>query len=193
MTTQIPIFDGHNDALLRYLREDGYDFLRRTDAGHLDIERAGEGGFAGGFFAIFVPTPREEIPDFSQFKTETGINVPLPDQISQPYALEKTLFMSAQLFRIERESGGRFKVVRTVADLTDCIENGVMAAVLHLEGAEAIDEDMHALEVYYQAGLRSIGPVWSRANIFAEGVPFRFPSSPDTGPGLTDAGRRLVR
>jgi membrane dipeptidase len=29
--------------------------------------------------------------------------------------------------------------------------------------------------------------------VFAEGVPFRFPSSPDTGPGLTPAGRDLVR
>jgi membrane dipeptidase len=29
--------------------------------------------------------------------------------------------------------------------------------------------------------------------VFAEGVPFRFPSSPDTGPGLTAAGRSLVQ
>ncbi|MEZ5801392.1 MAG: membrane dipeptidase [Nitratireductor sp.] len=29
--------------------------------------------------------------------------------------------------------------------------------------------------------------------MFAHGVPFRFPSSPDTGPGLTEAGRRLVK
>jgi membrane dipeptidase len=28
--------------------------------------------------------------------------------------------------------------------------------------------------------------------VFGEGVPFVFPSSPDTGPGLTDAGKRLV-
>ncbi len=35
--------------------------------------------------------------------------------------------------------------------------------------------------------------MWSRANAFASGVPFRFPSSPDVGPGLTDAGRALVR
>jgi membrane dipeptidase len=34
--------------------------------------------------------------------------------------------------------------------------------------------------------------VWSRPNAFAHGVPFISPSSPDTGPGLTDAGRRLV-
>ncbi|MDQ6601836.1 MAG: membrane dipeptidase, partial [Chloroflexota bacterium] len=61
------------------------------------------------------------------------------------------------------------------------------------EGAEAIDEELNALEVYYRAGLRSIGPVWSRPNIFAEGVPFTFGQTPDTGPGLTDAGKRLVR
>src|SRR5262249_20330692 len=41
--------------------------------------------------------------------------------------------------------------------------------------------------------LRSIGITWSRPNAFGEGVPFRFPSSPDTGPGLTSAGRSLVR
>jgi len=35
--------------------------------------------------------------------------------------------------------------------------------------------------------------VWSRPNDFAHGVPFRFPSSPDTGPGLTAAGEKLVR
>jgi membrane dipeptidase len=33
----------------------------------------------------------------------------------------------------------------------------------------------------------------SRSNIFAHGVPFAFPSSPDTGPGLTEAGKALVR
>jgi len=49
------------------------------------------------------------------------------------------------------------------------------------------------LDVLYAAGLRTLGPVWSRPNIFGHGVPFRFPSSPDTGEGLTDVGRALVR
>ena len=65
--------------------------------------------------------------------------------------------------------------------------------MLHIEGAEAIDPDLEALEVLHAAGLRSLGPVWSRPNIFGHGVPFRFPSLPDTGPGLTDAGKALVR
>jgi membrane dipeptidase len=65
--------------------------------------------------------------------------------------------------------------------------------VLHFEGAEAIDPQLESLETWYAAGLRSLGPVWSRPNAFAHGVPFAFPSSPDTGPGLTPAGTRLVR
>ena len=83
--------------------------------------------------------------------------------------------------------------MRTAAELERCIKAGVFAAILHFEGAEAIDEDLNALEVFYQAGLRSLGIVWSRPTIFAHGVPIAFPSSPDIGPGLTDAGKRLVR
>jgi membrane dipeptidase len=49
------------------------------------------------------------------------------------------------------------------------------------------------LDLLYAAGLRSLGIVWSRPNAFGHGVPFKFPSSPDTGPGLTEAGRELVR
>jgi hypothetical protein len=68
-----------------------------------------------------------------------------------------------------------------------------LAAVLHIEGAEAIDPEMRMLDVLYAAGLRSLGIVWSRPNIFGHGVPFSFPGSPDIGPGLTDAGKDLVR
>jgi membrane dipeptidase len=41
--------------------------------------------------------------------------------------------------------------------------------------------------------VRSVGLTHSRRNRFATGVPFKFPSSPDTGPGLTELGRALVR
>jgi membrane dipeptidase len=64
---------------------------------------------------------------------------------------------------------------------------------LHLEGAEAIGADLDGLEQLYARGLRSLGPVWSRPNIFGHGVPFAYPRSPDTGPGLTDAGKGLVQ
>jgi membrane dipeptidase len=69
----------------------------------------------------------------------------------------------------------------------------VVAAILHFEGVEPIGTDLDALYVFYQAGLRSLGIVWSRPNAFGHGVPFNFPDSPDIGPGLTEAGQALVK
>jgi membrane dipeptidase len=85
------------------------------------------------------------------------------------------------------------RVVVDADELDRCREDGALAMVLHLEGAEAIDADLAALDAWYAAGVRSLGLVWSRPSVFGHGVPFRFPSSSDTGPGLTDAGRALVR
>jgi membrane dipeptidase len=97
------------------------------------------------------------------------------------------------LYRLEEESDGALQVVRTADELEGCLRNGIVAAILHFEGAENLGPTPRALETYYEAGLRSLGIVWSRPNAYAEGVPFRFPSSPDTGSGLTGAGRKLVR
>ena len=69
---------------------------------------------------------------------------------------------------------------------------GRVNAVMHIEGAEPLAPDLSDLEQWYERGLRSIGLTWSRPNAFAEGVPFAFPSTPDTGPGLSDAGFGLV-
>jgi membrane dipeptidase len=85
------------------------------------------------------------------------------------------------------------RVVQAASELESCLRAGVLAAVLHFEGAENLGPDPGALEDLYEAGLRSLGLVWSRANAYGHGVPFRFPASPDTGPGLTEAGRELVR
>ena len=70
---------------------------------------------------------------------------------------------------------------------------GALAVVPHLEGAEAIGEDLDGLEHCRRLGVRSIGPVWSRPNRFGVGVPFRYPGHPDIGPGLTRAGFALVQ
>jgi membrane dipeptidase len=100
--------------------------------------------------------------------------------------------MMSLLLRVERESQGRVRICRTVDDIRRAMADGALAPVLHIEGAEAIDPDFATLDVLVAAGLRSLGPVWSRPNAFGHGVPFLCPSSPDTGPGLTDLGKALV-
>lgn len=198
--TPLLVFDGHNDAILRWAlpgRQDGTSFFERSTTGHIDLPRAKEGGFGGGFFAIFVPpkTGRgiKKPPHFSTFIKDASYVEPLPPPLKYDYALQTALAVSAGLFRLEAESKGKFKIVRTVGQLEACLKTGAIAAIYHFEGAEMIDANLNNLEVLYQAGLRSLGIVWSRPNIFAEGVPFQFPRSPDTGPGLTDAGKALVK
>ena len=186
-----PIFDGHNDTLLRFYQDDvSYrDFLRELDSGHIDLVRARKGGFAGGFFAVWAPNEQRLAPD-SMPDTSKPFT---PPAVDFKFAQSVALRMTADLFRLEAESEGQVKVVRSADELQSCIESGVFAAILHFEGAEAIDADLDALEVLYRAGLRSLGIVWSRPTIFAHGVPIAFPSTPDIGPGLTEAGERLVK
>lgn len=192
----IPVFDGHNDTLLDlYVPERGRErsFFERSEHGHIDLPRAREGGFAGGFFAVFIPRDRSLPPTEDPNPPSIGLDMRLPEPLAFPYAQRFAMGMTALLFRLEAESQGQLKVVRTAGEVERCLADGVVAAILHFEGAEAIDTNLDSLEVFYRAGLRSLGPVWSRANAFATGVPFAFPHSPDTGPGLTDAGKELVR
>jgi membrane dipeptidase len=167
-------------------------FLEGDGAGHIDLPRARAGGFAGGLFAVFVP-PEEPDADRDDIMRKAEYDVPLPQRSELGYAQRFALGMIALLFRLERHSGGNLRVCRSVADIRSATEAGALAALLHIEGAEPLDTDFKMLEVLHSAGLRSLGPVWSRPNVFGHGVPFRFPSPPDTGPGLTDAGKALVK
>lgn len=201
MTAHVPILDGHNDTLtrIRHARhgDQARSFLERAEHGHLDLPRALEGGMAGGFFAVFTSSPswkKEKRPvlDDSGRPLADAFSVPLPPKLDRRSAIGFTLSTISDLLRLEAEADGRLAVVRTAQRLRACIADGVFAVILHLEGAEAIDTRLEALDVLHAAGLRSLGPVWSRPNAFGHGVPFDFPRHPDTGPGLTAAGRRLV-
>ena len=181
---RLPTFDGHNDVLSRLHGAAGDPVRRFLDGdgeGHVDLPRAEAGGFAGGCFAVFPCSP------FRGVEEAEAVDYAAP--VAREPALAEVLGQVALLLRIERAAGGRLRVARSAAEL----DGPGVAAVLHLEGAEPIDAGLEALDVLHAAGLRSLGPVWSRPNAFAHGVPFAFPASPDTGPGLTEAGRALVR
>ena len=56
MNAPIPVFDGHNDALLRLARAGGDPeaAFRASRTGHIDLRGCGAGGMRGGFFAMFA-------------------------------------------------------------------------------------------------------------------------------------------
>ena len=187
------IFDGHNDVLSRLFNEGGLAEAESFVTGrttHIDVEKSITGGFAGGFFAVYVPSPNDGAERLRMMQ-QPSYDVPLPAPIDCATALPVVIAQAAILARLE--ALGALKICTTAAGIRDCMESGMIAAVLHMEGCEGIDDDLHSLEILYRAGLRSLGPVWSRHTVFAEGVPFRFPSSPDTGDGLTPLGVKLVK
>ena len=193
----IPVFDGHNDFVLRLLEAPerrATTFLTNTAEGHLDLPRMQAAGFAGGFFAVYLPSPRaHDDADYQAQMERPPYRLPLPEPLAQAPSLVMATRLVGHLLWMERASAGALRFCRSAAEVQSCMDSGTIAALLHFEGAEAIDEELDALHLFHAIGLRSLGPVWSRPTAFGHGVPFAFPSSPDTGPGLTEAGRRLVR
>ena len=172
-------------------------FLQGEEKGHLDLPKARKGGFAGGLFAIFVPSPKRE----------------RSRQRRNAFAGDRQRHRQRSGAARRRCGGGAAGRVRHgVAAVSD--RAGVERArsrlprLLPISNAaspttrwrrcfisKAPKRSMRTfelLDVLHAAGLRSLGPVWSRPNMFGHGVPFRCPSSPDTGPGLTDLGKALI-
>lgn len=200
-----PIFDGHNDLLLRMMMrcenaetQQVIEQCVQGDAatggkieGHLDLPRMQSGGFIGGMFAVFIP-PQSGSFSFEKMG-DNGYSIPLPPPIEYKDALPVAITQIALLLQLIERSDGQMRLCTTAAAIRDCIDENIIAVVLHMEGAEAIDKDLHALDVFHAAGLKSLGPVWSRNTVFAEGVPLAFPTTPDIGGGLTNAGRALIK
>jgi membrane dipeptidase len=182
----LPVFDGHNDALTT---EDSADLARGRKGGHLDVPRMRRGGVRGGVFSVFTPSPgarKQPLP-----RGDGVLEFELAPPVELPVATAHAGAVAGRLLALER--AGSVRIARAIADIDAAhADDGPPVAVLHLEGAEAIDPALEGLELFHAAGLRSLGPVWSRPNAFGNGVPFISPSSPDTGSGLTDAGRRLA-
>ena len=187
------VFDGHNDSVLFMVdyQPTGRDFLARSDAGHLDLPRALEGHLAGGLFAMSIHPEREPEDDLTI--TSNGYEVRYADALEPGHARKQIDGQLSALKGLIKRSNGRMRFATSVDEIEAAQVEAAFAVVLHIEGAEAIEPDLGYLDTLYDAGLRSLGIVWSRPNIFGYGVPFAYPRSPDTGPGLTDLGKNLVK
>lgn len=177
---RIGVFDGHNDLLFQLWRAGdsrGRGFIAGAEHLALTKDRISAGHFIGGLFAVFVPSAGDGDPHAG---------------IAQDKARGAALEMIQIAHSLADNKDSRIRLCLTADDIKTAIKTEHCALMLHLEGAEAISAGLAELPELYQHGIRSVGPLWSRPNIFGHGVPFSFPGSPDTGDGLSDAGRRLV-
>lgn len=182
------VIDGHADTL-KAVDVQMRDFLAESDKGHIDLPRAKRGGLGGMFASIYLR----------------------PTQI-ETNALGYAMKYFDDLLRLVDRSDGAVALIRTADELDTAVETGAFSMIPHLEGAEPISRSLKELRVLYEAGLRSVGIVHARPNLFGEGVPI--PRRPDVihgvpasqhswglrngrqlpppVTGLTDLGRELV-
>ena len=184
----VKIFDGHNDMLYQlWKRGDQKGQLYLCDASDnplcLAHHHCQTGGLAGGLFAIFVPTHNGSSSD--------------PLEGTQPLNQRQAFQYTSDMIEIAEyladKHRDKFSLCKNAGQVEQAARNGAIAAILHIEGAEAISPSLDELYLLKEHGICSIGPLWSRPNIFGQGVPFSFPGSPDQGSGLTRHGKALVK
>jgi membrane dipeptidase len=189
----IPFFDGHNDTLLKLLETPGTDraapFVDGMAGAHIDLPSARAANMAGGFFAMFPPPLKGNLA--STVGSAANSDGKLPPDLAWSDAMTSTVGMAALLLQLQARKA--LDVCRSAAEVDAAMAESRLAAIFHIEGAEAIDTQFSSLDVLYAAGLRSIGITWSRANAFGTGVPFVHNADPDIGPGLSELGKELVR
>ena len=189
------IFDGHNDVLLRLWRnarngaDPAVEMRDGTSNGHIDIARARAGGLAGGFCAIYIPS-KASSRSIRPMPTAT-MRRRLRRRCRATPRSTSRLTWPRSLWNSSAPAPGGFAARPPTSSAP--WKTAYSPPCCTWKAARRSMRISRRWRRFYAAGLRSLGPVWSRNNIFGHGVPFAYPMSPDTGPGLTEAGKRLVK
>jgi membrane dipeptidase len=163
------VIDGHCDTLLHF--QDQESRLQRRspptqdDPGQVDVDRLQRGGVTAQNFACYV-RPRY-----------------LPAQATQ-----QTLAMIDVFYRHQEEHADRLCLATRADDILQAKQEGKVAGILSLEGAEGLQGDLAILRSVYRLGVRWVGLTWNHRNQAADGL-FEVRS----GGGLTEFGVRLVQ
>jgi membrane dipeptidase len=169
-----PAIDLHADTLM-WSRWLGYDLhvahepplWRAALGGHVDVPRMREGGVGAQFFGL-VSLPIAE--------RARGCARAVHEQID---VLEES---------IARRPG--LRLARTAADVQACAREGVVAALLGIEGAHALEGNLDQLDAFARRGVRYLGLLHFSSN--EAGFPAYGVGRHDTD-GLTPWGLDLVR
>src|SRR5919197_1516302 len=110
-----------------------------------------------------------------RYLQDAGLRVAL-DQIARLYA--------------ETQACGQFAICKSYHDIQKAREEGKVALLITMEGAEPLGIDLNLLRVFYELGVRSIGLTHARSNAAGHGGIFASSGSPPEG--LTEFGRELL-
>lgn len=161
-----PVFDLHCDTALALLGKDfqGNGNLRKNNH-HIDLERAGTLPGYAQCFACFT-SPWEK----------------LPGSLTVADVFEREL---AVVLREMEKNADMIHLAYTADDVQKNLDDGIMSAILTIEGPAGFGFDPALLEDLYKIGFRISTLGWNEKNPLC--------GSHKTGGGLTDLGREYVK
>jgi len=139
------IVDTHIDVPYR-LHDKPDDISVRTEDGHFDHVRATQGGLDAAFMSIYVPASLQEKGGGRELADKLidlveGVQVQAPD---------------------------KFAIARSVAEVRTSFDNGLFALPLGIENGAAIEDDLGALQHFYDRGVRYVTLTHSEANLICD-------------------------
>lgn len=154
--------DAHCDTITKII-ETG-ESLKKNEC-HVDLERMMHCGAKRiQFFAAFIDPA-----------------------VGNAYAMKRAMQIIDRLYQEIEHNKALVMLCNNYAEINEALYHNKIAAVLSIEGGEALQGDLSALRMFYKLGVRSIGLTWNHRNEIADGV-----GDEESGGGLTGFGRSLI-
>ncbi|HER25465.1 MAG TPA: membrane dipeptidase [Candidatus Atribacteria bacterium] len=157
------VFDGHCDTILEVMNNQR-TLGKKWTSGHLDVPRMKEGGIDVQFFAIFIE---------SVYK---------PDR-----SVKRALQLIDCFYREVDKNQNDISLVTNYHQIKEVNKAGKIAAILSIEGGEALEGDLGVLRAFHRLGVRLLTLTWNQRNQIADGI-----SESRTGGGLTEFGLNVI-
>ena len=163
MKTAFATFDAHCDSLQRVVIDQAD--LARFPSGQADLARWKKGSVGAQVFAVWI------------------------DTLYVPHHAARRAFQQIDaLYNLLERYPDRVALARSTRDVRSIARSGRLAALLSIEGGDAIQEDLGLLRTYHRLGATSMTLTHSRTTSWADSST----DSPRWG-GLNDFGRSVIR
>jgi len=139
------IIDAHCDFLTAR-EEEKRELGKRNTAGHVDLPRLRQGGVNVQFFAAFI------------------------SPLFKARALARAIELIDVFFAELEKNKNDLTLLKCFADLENALHQGKIAAVLAIEGGEALEGSLGVLRMLYLLGVRCLTLTWNHRNEIADGV-----------------------
>lgn len=155
------VADLHADSLLF-----GRNLLKRSTRGHLDLPRLVAGNVALQVFTVVTKTPRKMNIERNDGSTDNILQLAIASgwpPATWASLTERALYQAQRLREMAQKSGGKLTLIRTRADLEAFLDPRsrnahIVAGLLGIEGAHALDGQLENLDRLYDAGYRMMAP-----------------------------------